>query len=73
MDKVSLLRLVTLVAVIPLTVTAGPDPTPADPPSPGAQCPVLHATTHDNHGHTMWCIRMIGGPDHPVWQYDGTS
>jgi hypothetical protein len=73
MDEVSLLRMVAITAVISLSVNAGTDPARTDPPSPGAPCPVLHATAQDNHGHTMQCIDMIDGPDHPVWQYNGTS
>jgi hypothetical protein len=44
---------------------------PVDPPSPGEQCPTLHAAAHDNHGHTMWCSHMVDGPDYPVWLYTG--
>lgn len=72
MDKASLLRMVAIAAVIPLAVNAGTDPQPTDPPSPGAPCPVLQATAQDNHGHMMWCTNMIDGPDHPVWQYNGS-
>lgn len=73
MDEVSLLRILAIAAVVPLALGAGTDPPPSDPPSPGAPCPVLNATALDNHDHTMWCINMVDGPDHPVWQYKGTS
>jgi hypothetical protein len=73
MDKVSLRWMVAIVSVASFGVNARIDPAPTDAPSPGAPCPVLHATAQDNHGHTMWCIHMIDGPDDPVWQYNGTS
>lgn len=72
MAKFSRSRMVAIAAVVPLAVAAGTDPSPTGPPSPGAPCPALHATAPDNHGHTMWCIHMIDGPDHPVWQYNGS-
>lgn len=71
-DKHSLLRIVAVAAVIPLSFITGTDPAPTDPPSPGAPCPTPHAIAQDNHGHMMWCVHMVDGPDHPVWQYNTT-
>jgi hypothetical protein len=73
MTNVPLIGLVTIAAVASLALSARTDPAPADPPSPGERCPALHATTQDNHGHTMWCTHMIDGPNDPVWQYTGVS
>jgi hypothetical protein len=72
MGKVLLIRLVAITPVVLLAAIAGTDLPPADPPSPGERCPVLHATTQDSHGHMMWCVHMIDGPSDPVWQYSGT-
>jgi hypothetical protein len=69
MDKVSLIRMVAIAAVIPLAV----NPVTPDPPSPGESCAVLNAVTQDNHGHMMSCTQMIDGPNHPVWLYAGAS
>ena len=71
MQSVPLIGLVTIAAVASLAFSARTDPAPADPPSPGERCPALHATTQDNHGHTMWCTHMVDGPNDPVWQYNG--
>jgi hypothetical protein len=73
MGTVWLIRLAAIAAVVALTSIAATDPAPVDPASPGERCPVLHAITQDNHGHTMWCTRMVDGPDDPVWQYTGVS
>jgi hypothetical protein len=73
MENVSLMRLVGIAAVASLAISARTDPAPADPPSPGEQCPALQATTLDNHGHPMWCTHMSDGPNDPVWQYTGVS
>lgn len=73
MDKVSLISMVAIAAVVPLAVNPGTDPVTPDPPSPGESCPVLNAVTQDNHDHIMSCTRMIDGPDHPVWLYTGAS
>jgi hypothetical protein len=73
MENVSPMRLFVIAAVASLALDAGPNPGPADPPSPGERCPVLHAIAQDNHGHTMWCIHMIDGPNDAVWQYTGVS
>ena len=71
MDKVSLVRMVAVAAVVPLAVYPGTGPVSPDPPSPGESCPVLDAVTQDNHGHFMSCTYMADGPNHPVWLYTG--
>ncbi|MGB9306820.1 MAG: hypothetical protein WCB92_25035 [Mycobacterium sp.] len=45
----------------------------ADAPSPGDSCTVLHATTQDANGRTMWCNPMMTGTHGLVWQYGGPS
>jgi hypothetical protein len=60
---------IAIAVVAPLSVNAGNDPAPVDPPSPGQPCSVLHATTYDNHGHPMWCNYGVSGPNDLRWQY----
>ena len=43
----------------------------AQPPSPGDSCTVLHATTQDANGRTMWCNPTMTGNHSLVWQYGG--
>jgi hypothetical protein len=43
----------------------------ADAPSPGDSCTVLHATTQDANGRTMWCNATMTGNHSLVWQYGG--
>jgi hypothetical protein len=45
----------------------------ADEPSPGDFCAVLHATTADANGDTMWCNPMMTGTHALVWQYGGPA
>ena len=55
-------------AVIPVAHLAE-----ADAPSPGDSCSVLHATTQDANGRTMWCNPTMTGNHSLVWQYGGPS
>jgi hypothetical protein len=43
----------------------------ADVPSAGDSCTVLHATTQDANGRTMWCNPTMTGNHGLVWQYGG--
>jgi hypothetical protein len=43
----------------------------ADAPSPGDSCTVLHATSQDANGRTMWCNPTMTGNHSLVWQYGG--
>lgn len=45
----------------------------ADPPAPGDACAVLHATTQDVNGRTMWCNPTMTGAHSLVWQYGGPA
>jgi hypothetical protein len=40
-------------------------------PAPGDSCTVLHATTQDANGRTMWCNATMTGDHSLVWQYGG--
>ncbi|BAX94005.1 hypothetical protein [Mycobacterium shigaense] len=44
---------------------------PAPAPAPGDSCTVLHATTQDANGRTMWCNATMTGDHSLVWQYGG--
>jgi hypothetical protein len=71
MNSVSRMPMAAFVVWAPIAVITVSHLPPVDPPSPGEQCPTLHAAAHDNHGHAMWCGRMVDGPDYPVWLYTG--
>jgi hypothetical protein len=43
----------------------------AQAPSPGDSCTVLHATTQDANGRTLWCNPTMTGNHSLVWQYGG--
>jgi hypothetical protein len=65
--------LVVAVSSIAFVVTSGMgDPVAkADAPSPGDSCTVLHATTQDANGRTLWCNPTMTGNHSLVWQYGG--
>lgn len=50
---------------------AGSGQAQAQAPSPGDSCTVLHATTQDADGKTMWCNPTMTGSHSLVWQYGG--
>lgn len=58
--------LATIAAVLPVTARA-------DAPAPGDACTVLHATTRDGNGRTMWCNPTMTGAHNLVWQYGGPA
>lgn len=63
----SAVALATIAAVSPVSVAR------ADAPSPGDGCTVLHATTRDGNGRTMWCNPTMTGAHNLVWQYGGPA
>jgi hypothetical protein len=69
------LAMITAVSAIAFVVTSGiGDPVAnAQAPSPGDSCTVLHATTQDANGRTMWCNPTMTGNHSLVWQYGGPS
>ncbi|CQD19679.1 hypothetical protein BN1232_04636 [Mycobacterium lentiflavum] len=42
-------------------------------PAPGDSCTVLHSTTQDANGRTMWCNPTMTGNHSLVWQYGGPA
>ncbi len=69
------LAMITAVSPIAFVATSGvADPVAkAQAPSPGDSCKVLHATTQDANGRTMWCNPTMTGNHSLVWQYGGPS
>ncbi|HTX96298.1 MAG TPA: hypothetical protein VME67_16405 [Mycobacterium sp.] len=63
--------LATIAAAAPVAVGGGI--AWADAPAPGDACTVLHATTQDVNGRTMWCNPTMTGAHTLVWQYGGPS
>ncbi|ORB83665.1 hypothetical protein B1987_07410 [Mycobacterium kansasii] len=64
---------VTLVAAFAPLAVAGGGIAAAQAPSPGDSCAVLHATTQDANGRTMWCNPTMTGDHSLVWQYGGPA
>jgi len=56
-----------------IAIVAGAGAAGADVPGPGQTCTVLHATTQDANGRTMWCNPTMTGGHLLVWQYGGPS
>ena len=73
----SRLRFVVLATVLAMfgavSPIAGAGIAHAQAPSPGDSCTVLHATTQDANGRTMWCNPTMTGSHSLVWQYGGPS
>jgi len=68
------LAMIAAVSSVALVVTSGvvADPVArAQAPSPGDSCTVLHSTTQDANGRTMWCNPTMTGNHSLVWQYGG--
>ncbi|OBA70270.1 hypothetical protein A5641_13110 [Mycobacterium sp. 1554424.7] len=70
MNRLRFLVAALLAAVVPV---AGGGVARADTPGPGDSCTVLHATTQDANGRTMWCNPTMTGAHSLVWQYGGPS
>ncbi|OBH16057.1 hypothetical protein A9X03_21645 [Mycobacterium sp. E1715] len=64
---ISSAALATVAAGSPVAVAG------ADTPGPGDSCTVLHATTQDGNGRTMWCNPTMTGAHNLVWQYGGPA
>jgi hypothetical protein len=62
---------VSALGAAPVVFLAGAGTAAAQAPSPGDSCPVLHATTQDASGQTMWCNPTMTGSHSLVWQYGG--
>ncbi len=65
--------LAAVAATFPIAFGAGGGVALADVPGPGDSCTVLHATTKDANGRTMWCNPTMTGAHLLVWQYGGPS
>ena len=66
--------MIVAVSSVALVVTSSgvADPVArAQAPSPGDSCTVLHATTQDANGRTLWCNPTMTGNHSLVWQYGG--
>jgi hypothetical protein len=70
MNRLPFLLAALLVGV---AAVAGGGVARADVPGPGDSCTVLHATTQDANGRTMWCNPTMTGAHSLVWQYGGPS
>ncbi len=63
-----------VVGTVALTAfAAGSGAAQAQAPSPGDSCAILHATTQDADGKTMWCNPTMTGSHSLVWQYGGPA
>jgi hypothetical protein len=71
--RLRFLVLAVTAAVSPITFVAGNVTAAAQAPSPGDSCTVLHDTTQDANGRTMWCNPTMTGSHNLVWQYGGPS
>ena len=63
----------TIAAIAPVAFVTAGGSAHAQPPGPGDSCAVLHATTQDANGQTMWCNPTMTGNHSLVWQYGGPS
>jgi hypothetical protein len=73
MSRLRFLGMALIAAVSPVVVVAGGAVASAQAPSPGDACTVLHATTQDANGRTMWCNPTMTGNHSLVWQYGGPA
>ncbi|ORW86756.1 hypothetical protein AWB92_25680 [Mycobacterium sp. IEC1808] len=69
----SRLRYVVAAVMVASAPIAGVGVARADAPAPGDSCTVLHATTTDANGRTMWCNPTMTGAHSLVWQYGGPA
>jgi len=65
--------LAMITAISPIAVVAGGGVAQARGAQPGDSCTVLHATTVDADGQTMWCNPTMTGNHSLVWQYGGPA
>lgn len=73
MSRLRSLALAGVVTVFALAPAGASGVARADPPAPGDECTVLHATTRDANDRLMWCNPTMTGPHTLVWQYGGPS
>jgi len=71
MSRLRFAVLATIAAVSPIAFAAEGGVARADAPAPGDTCTVLHATTQDVNGRTLWCNPTMTGDHTLVWQYGG--
>lgn len=71
MRRVRYLTWAIVTTAAPIAFIAGSGSAQAQAPSPGDSCTVLHATTQDANGQTMWCNPTMTGNHSLVWQYGG--
>jgi hypothetical protein len=73
MNAVRFVRLGTIIALPPIAFLVAGGPAEAQAASPGDPCPVVHQTTQDANGNTMWCNPKMTGDHSLVWQYGGPA
>jgi hypothetical protein len=73
MSRLRFAVLALIAAAVPFAVAAGGGVAVANTPGPGDSCTVLHATTQDVNGRTMWCNPTMTGNHSLVWQYGGPA
>ncbi|GAB7146238.1 hypothetical protein [Mycobacterium riyadhense] len=71
MNTLRFLTMATIATVASSGLVVAQPVANAQPPSPGDSCTVLHATTQDGNGRTMWCNPTMTGNHSLVWQYGG--
>ena len=71
--RLRFLVLAVTAAVSLIAFVAGNGNAAAQAPSPGDSCTVLHDTTQDANGRTMWCNPTMTVGHSLVWQYGGPS
>lgn len=71
MRRARYLKRAVVGAAVPIAFVVCSGPARAQAPSPGDACTVLHATTQDAEGKTMWCNPTMTGNHGLVWQYGG--
>lgn len=66
--------LISATALVSVTAaTFGAGTAYGQAPAPGDSCTVLHSTTQDANGRTMWCNPTMTGNHSLVWQYGGPA
>jgi hypothetical protein len=73
MTKLQVAALAIITALSPIAVVAGSGVAQARGAQAGDACTVLHATTVDPDGKTMWCNPTMTGSHSLVWQYGGPA
>ncbi|SON61151.1 hypothetical protein MSIMFI_02656 [Mycobacterium simulans] len=71
MSRLRILISATIAAAASIGFLVADPVATAEAPAPGDPCTVLHATTQDANGRTMWCNPTMTGTHSLVWQYGG--